>query len=410
MKQLISLGIIAEYNPFHLGHAYHMEKAREMTKADLVIVIMSGNFIQRGEPALVDKYTRAQMALCNGADLVIELPVIAACSSAPYFARGSMALLNKLKVPYLCFGSESGDLSRLNRIVELLESNNPLLDLKIKESVAAGLSYPLARSRAIQSLLKETDGNPAEYDAILSMPNNILGIEYLLEIQRKHYPITPVTITRSGNHYNDSTLTGSLSSATAIRNSILKNGMIPQNAIPQSVYELLTEYSDHHYFPSIDDFSQIIFYRLLELQQKKVETEDNCIADLPEYLLNKLWKSMKHCHSATQLIETVKSKDLTYTRISRALLHLILNIKNKDYAEFMENPCRYIRVLGFNDTGASYLSTIKKTLDCPLISKTANFSEYLKADIFAADVYNMVVNSHSRTPLADDYRHKIIRL
>lgn len=415
MSNLKPVGIIAEYNPFHLGHTYHIEKAREITDSNLVIVVMSGNFIQRGEPALADKYTRAQMALKNGADLVIELPVIASCSSASYFAKGSMAILKELNVPAVCFGSESGNISELDILTDILINHSELLDSYIKEYVSTGISYPLARNKAIDKVINSsanttTSYNAADYKNTLNLPNNILGIEYMLEIKKNKYNITPYTIRRQGNNYNDIDISETFSSASAIRNSIINLGTLPENTVPANVYSDLTEYGKLHHFASIDDFSDIIRYRLLELKQDILVGRKNDIADLPEYLLNKLLKFFNNCHTASELIATVKTKDLTYTRISRALMHLILNITVSDYETFKNNPCKYIRILGFNEKGTSYLSLVKKNLNCPLISKPANFKEYLTKDIFASDLYNMVVNKYSKEPLIDDYRHKIIQI
>ena len=233
MNELTSLGIIAEYNPFHTGHAYHITQSRLLTGADCVIVIMSGNFLQRGEPAIVDKYTRAKMALCNGADLVIELPVVSSTSSAQYFAKGSIAILNALGVNHLSFGSESGDLAPMLSFVNFLNENEKLLDEKIKELTATGISYPLARNKAANALAD------TKQDNLLNKPNNILGIEYLIELQKSASSITPHTIKRLGNDYNDSTLSDSFCSASSIRRSIFATGNIPAYALPENVLNLI---------------------------------------------------------------------------------------------------------------------------------------------------------------------------
>lgn len=416
MKQLISLGIIAEYNPFHLGHAYHIAKSREITGADCVIVVMSGNFLQRGEPAITDKYTRAEMALRNGADLVIELPVVSACSSAQYFAKGSIAILNALNVDHLCFGSESGEIAPLNDFILLLTEQESCLDQSIKELTASGISYPLARSRAVEQLLQNNNSSGISplYDAsassksfnnILSQPNNILGIEYLLELKKTHSSIVPHTIKRLGSNYNDTKLSGSFSSASAIRKELQSSDTVPVSALPENVAEILKKYQENHSFPEINDFTLLLKMKLLEMRYSP-----NNIADLPDYLLNKLIKSMEKCHSVTELIEAAKSKDLTYARINRALTHIILNITDADYKEFLDNPCPYIRILGLNDTGAAFLSSRKRNCQCPIITKPADYRDYLTKDIFASDVYNMILNQKSKQPVCNDFLHKIIKL
>lgn len=401
MKQLISLGIIAEYNPFHSGHAYHIECSRKLTGADCVIVIMSGDFLQRGEPAIVDKYTRAEMALSNGADLVIELPVVSACSSAPYFAMGSIAILNTLKADHLSFGSESGDIAPLQELVHFLSDNETILDTAIKELTATGLSYPLARNKAVNAL------TGTRYDQILKKPNNILGIEYLMELKKTGSSIIPHTVKRLGNDYNDTDLSDSLSSASSIRNCIHEGHLIPSSALPKNVHEILDRYQKKHRFVRLDDFTLLLKMKILEIKKEK---SGSAIADLPDYLLRKLIQETEHCNTVTELIEAVKSKDLTYARISRALTHILLNITENDYRKFQENPCPYIRVLGLNDTGAAFLSTRKKNLSCPLITKPADYREFLVQDIFASDVYNMVANQNSAVRIPNDYQHKIIKL
>lgn len=401
MKQLISLGIIAEYNPFHSGHAYHVECSRKLTGADCVIVVMSGDFLQRGEPAIVDKYTRAEMALYNGADLVIELPVVSACSSAPYFARGSIAILNALDVNHLSFGSESGDIAPLQELIHFLSDNETILDTAIKELTATGLSYPFARNKAVNAL------TGTRYDQILKKPNNILGIEYLMELKRTGSSIVPHTIMRLGNDYNDTDLSDSLSSASSIRKRIHDGNNLPASALPENVSKILDRYQKEHRFVRLDDFTLLLKMKILEIKKEK---SGSAIADLPDYLIHKLIQETEHCNTVTELIVAVKSKDLTYARISRALTHILLNITESDYRKFQANPCPYIRVLGLNDTGAAFLSTRKKNLSCPLIIKPADYREYLAQDIFAADVYNMVANSHSTLKIPNDYQHKIIKL
>lgn len=410
-----ALGIIAEYNPFHKGHEYHIKESKRITGTDCVIVVMSGNFIQRGEPALVDKYTRAKMALLNGADLVVELPVVSACSSAQYFAKGSIAILNTLKISHLCFGSESGSITQLNSIADLMNNNKKLLDDFIQCAVATGMSYPMARSKGIEHILSMMPSHNGmtipEYSALIQQSNNILGLEYLLELKQINSSITPVTIKRQGNNYNDTELSGAFSSASSIRSKILNNGFISEDAIPKNAYNMLCEYENNHHFSRIDDFTDIIKFILMELSvNNKITGIRSNISDMPDFLLNKLFKVLEKSNSVTELIENVKSKDLTYTRISRALIHLLLNITYDDYREFIDEPCKYIRVLALNDTGAQYLSSVKNELTCPIITKPADYKDLLEKDIYASNIYNMVVNKYCKTPLKNDFQHQIIKL
>ncbi len=409
-----ALGIIAEYNPFHKGHEYHIKESKRITDADYVIVVMSGNFVQRGEPALMDKYTRAQIALQHGADLVIELPVVSACSSAQYFAKGSIAILDTLRVSHLCFGSESGDITQLNTIADLIHDNKKLLDDFIQCAVTTGISYPLARSKGIEhilSMLPSSQHNTNDYSTLIKQSNNILALEYLLELKQLKSKIIPVTIKRQVSNYNDIELSGAFSSASSIRNKILNTQFIPENAIPKNAFTLMCDYESKHHFMGINDFTDIIKFLLLELSNscETAKIREN-IADMPEFLLNKLFKVIEKSNSVTELIENVKSKDLTYTRISRALMHLLLNITYDDYHNFISEPCKYVRILGLNDTGAEYLSTIKKEVSCPIITKPADYKDILEKDIYASNIYNMVANKYCKNQLKNDFQHQIIKL
>lgn len=399
-----SLGIIAEYNPFHKGHAYHIAKSRELSGADCVIVVMSGNFVQRGEPAVIEKYTRTAAALLNGADLVIELPVISATGSAPYFAMGSIGILKELDTRYLCFGSEAGDLSLFQSAAALLNEHWDAIDDRIRDLVKKGVSYPLARSRAVEQVI-----HSGELSAFLNQPNNILGLEYLLEIKKQEASITPLTIKREGSRYHDTALNGSFSSASAIRNALASKDEALWNAIPENTHAAVRSYFNRYTPVFWDDFTDIVRFKLLGCSDRSISGLLPPTADLPDYLLNKLKAGVRDAVSVTQLIESVKTKDLTYTRISRALLHLILGITEEDYAKQKQNPCPYIRVLGFNETGSAYLSSVKKKLSCPLIVKPADFKEYLIKDIYAGDIYNLVLSRKSGRRTVSDYRHEIIK-
>lgn len=404
-------GIIAEYNPFHKGHAYHIAKTREITGSDCIIVVMSGNFVQRGEPAIMDKYIRARAALLNGADIVIELPTVSAVGSSQYFAAGSVGILKHMQAEYLCFGSEAGEITPFLTASRLLSSRKPELDVLIHEFVKEGISYPLARNRAIQDSeianqlsVNEHAINLKELSAFFHLPNNILGLEYCMELERQNTVITPVTIKRTGGSYHETTLSGQFCSARAIRNAINAGETAFFNFLPENTHDSVKEYFSRYSPIFFDDFSDIVRFQLM-----KMNAESHHIADLPEFLQNKLRSLVKDTLSVTQLIEAAKSKDLTYTRISRALLHMILGITLQDYHALKENPCRYIRVLGLNKTGQAYLASIKKSLDCPLIVKPADYKDYLSKDIFASDIYNLVLSRKSGCETINDYRREIIK-
>ncbi len=401
---LRSAGIIAEYNPFHNGHIYHIRKTRELTNADCVVVVMSGNFVQRGEPAVIDKFARAYMAIHSGADLVIELPAVSATGSAQYFAKGAVAILNTLKVDTLSFGSESGNIDSLLQAAGILFDNSGTLDSLIRKYTACGLSYPAARAKAFKECFPDEDSSLFD----INNSNNILGLEYLSELIRTKSQITPVTVLRESSRYNDGQLGSTLSSALAIRNVLLSGSIPDENALPAVSLSVLEKYKSENKLVSFDDFSEIIRYKLLRL---KNYPENHNIADLPENLLNKLFRYIFEFKNITGLIEKVKTKELTYTRISRALCHLLLDITDETYAAFNENPCKYIRVLALNDTGAAFLAQNKKLYTRPIITKAANFKELLTDDTNASDIYNLALCSRTPgSPVKCDFTTPIIKL
>lgn len=399
-----AVGIIAEYNPFHNGHAYHIEQAKKTTQSDCAVVVMSGNFVQRGEPAVLDKYVRSRLALSAGADLVVELPVTASTGSAQYFAKGSIQTLSALKVSSICFGSESGDIAPFTELANQMINHKDCINSTLHELMSSGISYPLAREKAIRECIS------GQYSSdFFSLPNNILGLEYILEIYENHIAMTPYTIQRTGNFYHETTLSDVFSSAAAIRANMSNDYETLYQNIPEKCVPLAKEYLSSFKPVFWEDFSELIYYRLLEMDvQKKLDAAYHCnIADLPDFLLNKLLSHLCDTHSVTALIEAVKSKDLTYTRISRALIHLLLGLTTEDYKTFQSNPCPYIRVLGFTQKGQRYLSFVKKELSCPLIVKPANYKALLQKDIYASNLYNMVLSHKSKTNVIQDYQRPI---
>lgn len=412
---MVATGIIAEFNPFHAGHSYIIEEARRETKADTIVVVMSGNYVQRGEPAFMNKYTRAHMALQNGADLVIELPTITSLGSASYFAMGGIKTLDALKVNHLCFGSENGNIHNFNNICDLFFEAKDTLDGLIRHKVQSGVSYPAARQWAMEQYLETalSSSDPAlkNLNDFMTKPNNILGLEYLFEIKNQHCEIIPHTIKRMGSSYHDTEIdaSGDFVSASALRLTLKENSEVFYANIPESCVDTAREYFDQYEPMSIDDFTDIILYKLQEIKLQRIKNPDFSvnIADLKETLLNKLLHHVDQVHSATKLIESVKSKDLTYTRISRALMHLVLNITNEEYEQHKNEPCPYLRVLGFNDNGQQYLSSIKKTTECPIIVKPADYKKLLENDLYASNLYNMILRRKSKTPVINDYQYPI---
>ncbi len=421
-------GIIAEYNPFHNGHKYHLEASRLHTGADYTIIALSGNFMQRGTPAMIHKYARAEMALKNGADLVLEIPAIYACSSAEYYANGAVALLDKLGVTdFLCFGSECGNLATLTQIADILTAEPD----EYREALAGGLkqghSYPTARSMALKTYISGHCPSLKDAAEVFASPNNILGIEYIKALIRRNSTIRPLTIKRTGAQYHEQTLDTGLPSATAIRQAIHTAPILPEGEADSSFLSL-THLEEHlpgnvlHILEQIikvtkpleaDDFSQILLYRLL--QQEACGYGE--YLDINSDLSDKIRKNLFSFRSFTSFCDLLKSKDTTYSRISRSLLHILLDIKTKDIEHYKTmDYVPYARVLGLRKDAAPLLSAIKEHSSIPLITKLADADnilsgdalEMLHRDIQISHIYNMVEASSGTTSVRNEYRTPII--
>ncbi len=415
-------GIIAEYNPFHRGHAYQIDAARRRFGADYVAVAMSGDFVQRGEPAVADKYTRAAMALSAGADLVLELPACFATSSAEDFAACGVALFDRLGVTdLLCFGSESGDPAPLTRIADLLLEEPDDYAHVLQERLALGDAYPKARAAAIR---QSADGvaDPDVIDRLLSSPNDILGIEYLKAIKKRGSRLRPAVLKRMGQGYLDTTLpeADSLASASALRTVLQNDGtqtaarrdQLLSAQIPADAYAIL------HGCPAYlaaDDLTPLLNARLLSLLHKG--------ADLAQFagLSPELAARLSHCAlnfaTFSDRIGQLKTRSYTYTRISRALLHLTLGITDEDIAHAKAaDYAPYARILGFRRAAAPLLSALKQESSVPLITKTADASSLLDADglrmlhqdFYVSHLYRSMVFAKSGTRMKNEYTRSVI--
>lgn len=400
------VGIIAEYNPFHKGHAYHIKKAKELTGCDYCIVVMSGNYTQRGVPAMIDKHSRAQMALLNGADLVIELPVRFATSSAEGFATSAVSLLNATGiVTDLCFGSECGDVDKLSKIAKVLLEEPEEYKEVLKRELKNGHSYPVARNMALQGL------DCWDFDSlkILSMPNNILGIEYMKALMKTGSQMNPVTVKRKGSNYNECSLSELYSSALAIRSSIASTENLENiySAVPKNVYDIMKERQNIS-FPIVpDDFSQMLHYKLISEKENGFTQYIDVSPDLSDRIVKNVYQ-YKNYESFCDLLKT---KNMTYTRISRCLLHILLDLKVDD----TKAKPSYIRILGLN-TGAGDLSkALKDNCTLPLISKLADAKkqlsdeafELLKEDVFASNLYDTVLSHKFDSDFISDYQKPV---
>lgn len=410
------IGIIAEYNPFHQGHAYQIEKLKKDCLADYVIIAMSGNFVQRGTPALLEKYTRAEMALSCGADLVLELPTLFATASAEYFAKGGVSLLHSTGiVTHLGFGAETADIKLLKELAAVLsEQPKPFQEILRKE-LKAGASFPAARARALETYLsiykKETD-DTGKLGKILSSPNNILALEYLKALQSLSSGIIPVPILRQGRGYHDTTIAEDFCSASAIRARLKEDDglSLPKTAMPRNAYTVLENYPHPLLFE--DDFSTLLHYELLS-------EDTDALADWgdssPE-LARRLRNEREQFKNWSSFCLHMKTRNVTYTRLSRLFLHMLLHIRQEDYTHFPFPS--YLRVLGFRKEAAPLLTAMKAHSSLPILTSvssahillTEKAQQLLSLDLRAADLYRLVLTSKGDSSLKNDYHQQILRL
>ena len=395
-----AVGLVTEYNPFHNGHLYHLNKAIELTGADISVAVMSGDFVQRGEPAVLDKYTRTSMALNSGVNLVVELPVNYAVSSAESFAAGALKVLDYIKADSIAFGSESGDIERLSKLAHILCDNEDTLYKEISKYTANGISYAAARQKVVEKL---TDKDTA---ALLTSSNNILAVEYLKAIIKNNYAIKPYTVQRQGDSYNDTDIRSEYASATALRENLKADNI--SEYIPVKAGLILSSNTNYIY---PDDITEVLFTRLLDIlfasnYDKNVFIENVMqYPDVSKEIAGRLYKSAMDMITRTvrqgaeskdnglfsfgSLCEHIKTKEVPLSRIKRALVRITLGLDKKHMEKYANEP--YIRVLGFDKKGQEYLSYIRKTVEVPLITKTADYKEMLLDDIHAANIYNMIV-------------------
>ncbi|MGN0130905.1 MAG: nucleotidyltransferase [Lachnospiraceae bacterium] len=407
-------GIIAEYNPFHNGHQYQIQKAREITGADYIIVVMSGNFTQRGTPALIDKYSRAKMALMGGADLIIELPVCYATGSAEYFAAGAIALLNQLGcVDAICFGSECGDITPLKDIARALVTESDDYQRALKAKIKNGSTFPVARNAA----LAETLDGFISFDTILGYPNNILGIEYIKALLRQKSTIEPYTNMRIGSDYHSYKLADAFSSAISIRQSLAMqdNLELVHPQLPTAAYEIMKE-DFHKTFPVFTaDFSSMLKFKLI----REREYGFTKYLDVTKAISDKLVRDTFMMQEYDDFCDILKTKDVTYARISRCLSHILLDIYADEVKQYMDSGIVfYARTLGIHSEAAPLTKKIKKNTSIPLITKTTSAAANLyplgrkqfEHDVYASHVYECIAGTKYHAGMRDEYRRQIVKI
>jgi predicted nucleotidyltransferase len=394
--------IISEYNPLHRGHLYHIETAKKETNADFCIVIMSGNFVQRGTPAIVDKYIRAEAALKSGADLVLELPAMYATASAEYFALGGVALANALGiVNYLSFGSECGQAEKMMDAAQLLSNEPEELKIPLKEALKEGLSYPAARAHAV----KVTHPELAQ---ILEDPNNILGVEYCKALLKLNSSIRPHTLKRQGQNYHSENTDAGFASATGIRKLFGSNEISDMETLKTQMAPAMFELLDGTTAKSPlteDDFSMLLRYKLI------TENKDN-LTDyfgVTKELSNRIYKHLNDFESFSSFAELLKTKNITRTAINRALLHILLDIKTKDVQDVTKRGCvDYVRVLGFRKDAAGLLKELSNLPEIPLITNLSAAPILCEIDIRADQIYQMGASQKYDLPYINEYQRKML--
>ena len=426
------VGLITEYNPFHNGHLHHIKEARRITGADAVVVVMSGDYVQRGVPAIMPKRLRTEMALSCGASAVFELPVCYATGSAEYFAVGAVSLLDSLGIiDSICFGSECNDLDALSQVADILSREPDDYRSILRRNLKKGSSFPSARHDA----LLEYTRIPA-YAALLDDPNNILGIEYLKALKRLNSRMTPFTIRREGSHYHDQNLSSdSFSSASAIRSLLAYSGSTLrtersggtfentafsnilgelEEQVPSCCLELLKDYHRVLYPVYQNDFSIILKYKLLNKHPDSLLRYQ----DVSEELANRICTQLNNFFNYKQFAELIKTREITQTRINRALLHIMLGLKKDDMAEYIDNGYHYyMRLIGYRKDRSKLISLIAKESPLPLLARLFESEELppigqkmLRNDILASNLYMSVVTDKFKTAFQNEYKQGILKV
>ncbi|AZB42821.1 nucleotidyltransferase [Bacillus sp. FJAT-42376] len=380
------LGLIVEYNPFHNGHHFHMQESKKAANADITIAVMSGTFLQRGEPALLPKWERARMALEAGADLVVELPYIFSSQKASTFASGAVSILSALGTTHICFGSEDGEIEPFLNTYHHLNRNEEMYKTAIKEYIKTGMSYPKALSLSFEKIHR--DEAPL---ADLAKPNNILGFQYVSSIFEQNRSIIPLTIKRTAAGYHDESLpAGEIASATSLRKALFSGGELSsiKPYLPSSSYRILSEwFSEGKPFMSWERYFSFLQYQLLSMGAKELSG----IYEVEEGLENRMKSAIKEAASFQDFMVRLKTKRYTWTRLQRMCVHVLTGTTKQQMQEAVNGErSPYLRILGMNDTGQRYLGKMKKTVSIPLITNVnAAAHSAMELEKRAANVYAM---------------------
>ena len=357
------IGIIAEYNPFHNGHKYQIDKIREKYEDALIIICTPSSFTQRGDISILNKWEKTKCALNNGANIVLELPYIYSTQSSDTFAKYALKILNELKIDKLCFGSEDNDIDKLYKVADT-QINNKQFDTKVKEHLDNGINYPTALNNALKELTQIE----------ITKPNDLLGVSYIKEIIKNKYNIKPFTIKRT-NDYHDIENNSDIVSASNIRERLLNNEDI-SSKVPQDVYEILKNKKiKNKYF-------EYLKYKIIS------EQDLNKFLDVDEGLHTRIKDQIQKSNNLEELIQNIKTKRYTYNKISRMLNHILCSLtKEENKIQELE----YIRILGFDSKGKEYLSKIKKDIKTPILNKydTKKYKT-LEIEKRVTDIYSLI--------------------
>ena len=410
------LGIVAEYNPFHSGHLYQINKAKSICAADYVVVIMSGHFTQRGEAAIYDPYLRTEMALKAGVDAVYEMPAAFSTASAADFAFYAVTFLTLLNVDYISFGVEDATLDELENLADILLNESEGFKNLIKEKLSKGYTYPLARKEAFLNELKNfRNFDETRIKSLLSTPNNILGLEYIYTIKKIGSHLRPVLIKRKGSDYHDKGIAYNKehSSATALRKYLSLHSELKElesSLMPSSI-EIIKKSKPLF----ADDFRGSISRKLYDLLYNNVNL--SIYSDISPNLSDRIYKLNKNYSDYEAMVASIKSKDYTFTRISRALCHILLNIKRSD-TDIYKNNIKYSKLLGFRRSSGHLLKLIKTRSQLINITKPADAKDILRdeketyrlfmSEVYASYIYNSVYYDKYKTELKNSYSREIV--
>ena len=421
-----TVGIIAEFNPFHNGHAYLLNKARLLTNADNVLVLMSGNYVQRGTPSFMDKFARSNIALSNGADVVLEFPLCYAMSSAAYFATGAINILNSLdSIDYLCFGCETDDINLLNMISDIIINEDDTYSSTIQSYLKTGLSFSKSREHAIiKSLSLNGINADADYlSSLISSPNVILAIEYLVALKRTNSKIIPVPVLRNDTGYHSTTVNEIYSSATAVRKLFSGKSVFTFNnvkeslsrMIPSNAMELFETEFKKTYPVTAEDFSTLVGDRLYQAKHGLFEL--SALFDNTDDLANRILNLTDSYTSISGFVNDCNSKIFTSSRITRLLMYTLINYTKDDYFTFKNDGyVYYYRMLGFKKSSEPLLTQIKANSDFPIITKISNSYDSLSTNgkrmlgmnMLADDLYRMVVMNKYNTIIPNEHQYGVI--